>query len=180
MLEREETNTILPRSLASPPIREEKLRSPTKSKNKANAPLWAVNDRESRGRKALSTSAALREINEKLSKFKERDFADPSSRKTYVQLRTAQNALEASRQKVEKKAKAFSGPVGHQWPITKYGTAARYSAWTSVAGDPRLYRKSNLVPCIERAVRRMVLFSLGKNKGFKTPKHKSKDSWIPC
>lgn len=149
---------------------------------RAEGPSKARISRASADLRAAETLVALRD---KLNTFQESDFADPSSRKAYRSLRNAQLALEASRQNVsvrpDGKARVFSGPVGGDWPLTKYGTAARYSNWTSVGGRPQLRRKSHLLPCIQRAARRSVLFALGKGgKGFRTPHHRNKNSWIPC
>lgn len=138
----------------------------------------AVIGRQTGGRKAASRAAAFDE-ERKPSQYIETDFADPSKRKLYREFRNAQLALEASRQNVSiRKAKVFSGPIGGEWPLTTSGTAARYSAQTSVAGRPRLQRQSALVPCVERYARRAALFALGKNRGWHTRKRKR--SWIEC
>lgn len=183
-LEREEIHDILPR----PPLElqtnpREKGRSPAgphSGYQRAESPSKAVR----RTAAADLRSAALLEVKERLNTFTEQDFASPSKTKAYKTLRSAQAALEASLRNVPRskpgKAKVFTGPVASEWPVNKSGTSARYSAWTSVAGSPQLSRKSRLLPCIERAARRAVLFSLGKNRGWHSRHRKNRNSWVPC
>jgi len=140
----------------------------------------AVKDRNTDGPKAALTAAALPEIKRRLASFGERDFADASSRNEYRRLRQAQFTLEASRQNVVSQTKV-SKPPRIDWPLTKYGTAARYSGFTSVAGRPLFRGRQLLDPCIERYVRKQVLFAIGKGgKGFRTPHRRNSNSWIPC
>lgn len=182
-LEREESPDILPRSPRQHTDDEgENGLQPTVQTGYSSL-REAVKERQTGGPKLASRASALREIERQLENYTEKDFADPSTRKDYRSLRNAQLALEASRQKVSipKKARAFSGPIGSEWPITTSGTAARYSKHTSAAGKPRLSRKSQLLPCVERYARRAALFALGKaGKGWRTPHKRRKHSWIDC
>lgn len=143
------------------------------------APQWAVRDRLTDGPKADLRAAALRDVEIQLAKFTEPDFAVPSNRKKYRALRSAQEEL---RQKVNARIdRRFYQPAGHEWPYTKLGTAARYSSFTSLDGRPLFHRKSALIPCIKRYVRRSVMFALGKGgKGFRVKHKRNHDSEVPC
>lgn len=142
-------------------------------------PRWKlVNDPETKGQKAASIAAAL-------SQFKERDFAEPQARAAYRKLRQRQEELR-SQQKVR--------PAGSDrrqynptepFPSTVYGTAARFvhnlSRLPGAISVAKFAVSGNVIPCIERAVRREVLFALGKGgKGYKTPKRRNEFSGIPC
>lgn len=184
-LEREENASILPRSpRAFQQSTEEIERYPAGPQSGSQQSERLSKARQWRAAADSTSAASLRQIERDLEKFTERDFADPSNRKAYRTLRNAQLALEASRQNVPRpytRTKVFKGPIGNEWPVTGSGTAARYSVWTSVGGQPRLARKSKLLPCIERYARRSALFALGKaGKGWRTPHKRKSSSWINC
>jgi len=158
---------------ASPDVEEELQRSPGNFESFKRSPSWAVKDRENNGPKAASIAAAL-------ETFTERDFADPSKRKLYRALR---NAQEASRQNIKSSAtdRRFFNPVGHDWPYTVSGTAGRLSGFASPDGRALFKSAVHLIPCVQRAVRRSVLFAKGKGgKGYHTKKRRNSNSGVPC
>lgn len=134
--------------------------------------------------KAASIAAAL-------GAFKERDFADPANRLIYRQLRSRQLALENQRQQARQKVKAAASDrrqfnfEGKGFASTLFGTKARVggvvnplrgSSWL-----PSFINPSSVVPCIERMVRREVLFAKGKGgRGYHSPKRRTWASGVPC
>lgn len=161
-------------------ISEAEKRSPTSLKKAQLSPSWAVKDRLTDGPKASLRLAALLDIEKKLNRFQEADFGEASNRLQYRRLRAAQEAIRQNvRPIVNDRRSSLS--VGHVWPSTKYGTAARYSGFASVGGQPLFRRKSTLLPCVQRLARRSVMFALGKaGKGYRTKHKRNINSEVPC
>lgn len=161
-------------------LSEAEKRSPTNLKKAQLSPQWAVKDRLSDGPKASLRLAALLEIQNKLNRFQEADFAEASNRLQYRRLRAAQEAIRQNVKPIVNDRRYYQ-PGGHIWPSTKYGTAARYSGFASVAGRPLFRRKSTLLPCVQRLARRSVMFALGKaGKGYRTKHRRNINSEVPC
>lgn len=132
------------------------------------------------GPQAASIAAAL-------SRFKESDFADPVKREAYRKLRGLQEAVKYRQD--QERAKPSGGDTRRfspsPYPSTIYGTGARYglsgrltpsSSWLPVFHLPW-----SVVPCIQRAVRREVMFAKGKaGRGYKVRHRWSEFSGIPC
>lgn len=142
-----------------------------------------VNERSSRVQKAASIAAAL-------NTFQERDFANPEARAAYRNLRAAAAALQqknGSSQKVPPSGgnKSYYNPAGKDYANTIYGTAARITGWTQVVGknnwQPRFARPSAVLPCIQRLVRREVMFAQRHaGKGYRVKHRRNWSSGIPC
>lgn len=140
-----------------------------------------VNEPQIRVQKAASIAAAL-------SKFKERDFANPQARADYRKLRAAQEALRNNRRNEQKVSpsggnKSYYNPTGKEFAGTIFGTAARLSGWTGLreSWSPRFVFPSSVLPCIQRTQRREVMFAKGYGgKGYKVKHRRSWSSGVPC
>lgn len=181
-LEREDK--ILARlTLGLPESRSEK--GGLQNKKKLNATSLAAKDRLADGPKAASIAAALADLGGRKKPASEWDYGGPSYEKKreawYAGSASRQRFLaDASRHKVQPTAKTRQ-PYSPTWPLMKSGTAARYSGFTTPQGVPKFKMKSRLMPCIERAARRSVMFALGKaGKGWHAPKRRNENSGVPC
>lgn len=149
-------------------------------------PAWkAFDERQSNVHKAASIAAAL-------SQFKERDFADPEKRSSYRELRAQQEYLRQvnlyaeqarTREGGQRKVNITSGSDMRRFMPdredvrTSHGTIAR----VGLAGLLGFVNPFGVIPCIQRQVRKEVLFALGKSgKGYHTRKRRSYSSEIPC
>lgn len=145
----------------------------------AFVPRWKlVNDDQINRQKAATIAAAL-------SQFREKDFAEAQARAVYRKLRQRQEELR-TQQKVK--------PAGSDrrqfnptepFPSTIYGTSARFvnnlSRLPRALAVAKFAVSGSVIPCIERMVRREVLFAKGKGGvGYKTPKRRNEFSGIPC
>lgn len=143
------------------------------------------NDRLMGGHKAASIAAAL-------SAFKERDFADPAKRAEYRTLRQMQEAWRAGaqpggQQKVKPAGsdKRQYNPTGKEFASTKYGTIARLQnvthRLTAAAWVPAFVTGSAVIPCVQRLLRREVMFALGKaGRGYRVRHRRTWSSGVPC
>lgn len=128
-----------------------------------------VNDRQARGHKAASIAAAL-------ASFKEADFADAAKRKQYRLLRQAQLGPQNVRPTGTDR-RQFN-PTGLD-AYTKYGTPAKSAVFAFRL--PNVENPLSVFPCIQRSVRRQVMFALGfGGRGYKKPKRRTSTSGIPC
>lgn len=149
-------------------------------KKTVNLSRTIVKDREEFGPKAGLIAAAL-------AKFSESDFADPEKRKAYRALRARQEGL--------RKVKASAGDLRnyhpekgtdeHGFAQTIYGGVARIGAVHArgphVGWLPNFHVPTSVMPCIQRAIRREVMFALGfGGKGYKTKKRRTANSGVPC
>ncbi|UDN67830.1 hypothetical protein [robinz microvirus RP_142] len=190
-LEREAAYTA-PRSPRPPTTQtqyavREKERSPGIQKIRDDPQSRLIlKDRQTSGPKvALSIATAL-------SRFSEADFSNLEKRQAYRDLRALQNAILS-----ETKAKSSKTTSGEgqrkstaagadrryynpsdplNWGSTTYGTAAKVGVGTSAG--LRYRHSTSVVPCIDRATRRAVMFALGLGGvGYKTKKG---PRGIPC
>jgi len=140
-------------------------------------------DPKVKGPKAVLTTAAL------LDQFKEQDFANPVARAAYRSLRASENAHRArSSQKVPPSAadKRQYNPTGKDFASTIYGTIARITNWTNVGDSGAHFQRgfqhaSQVIPCVQRDVRRQVMFAKNKaGHGYHTKKSRTWASGVPC
>lgn len=138
-----------------------------------------VNDVSPKRQKAASIAAALKG-------FTERDFADEAKRKQYRLLRQAQ--LQSS-QKVRPTGsdKRRYDPTGKDHASTIYGTAARISGVANIAlglrdtFNPVFLNPRNVVPCVQRSVRRQVMFAKNfAGVGYRVKHRRTWASEVPC
>lgn len=186
--EREVKTPSFTRTLAAPLAsnrlarqeREEYVRYPELNKNWDNSPSWVVKDRAAIGPKAWLIDAAL-------AKFGERDFADPEKRKAYRALRARQEGLR----KVQPSGADMrsyhpdKGTDERGFAQTVYGGVAKIGALIDRGHRqswlPGFHAASSVIPCIQRTIRREVMFALGHGgKGFHTKKRRTPNSEIPC
>lgn len=140
-----------------------------------------VDEPQTRVHKAASIAAAL-------SQFKERDFANPQARAAYRKLRAAQEALNdrrGSSQKVQAAAanKSYYNPTGKDFASTIFGTAARLSGFTQLGESwtRSFLNPSAVLPCIQRSIRREVMFAKKHaGKGYRVKHRRTWSSGIPC
>lgn len=133
--------------------------------------------------KAASIAAALRS-------FKERDFADPANRLIYRQLRSRQLALVHMRQQARQKVSPSGADRRQYNPFESvfksvFGTPARVGGSADKLSGahwlPKFVHPQSVVPCIQRMVRREVMFARNKaGRGYHSPKHRSWASGVPC
>lgn len=146
-------------------------------KKTVNLSRMIVNDREANGRKAASIAAAL-------AQFSERDFADPAKRVAYRALRARQEGLRNVQAAAVDKRQY--NPTGQDGLVsTIYGTLARMGAvharGPNVGWLPNVHIPTSVVPCIQRAVRREVMFALGlAGRGYHKKKRRTESSGVPC
>lgn len=136
-----------------------------------------VNDRQTSGHKAASIAAAL-------SRFKESDFADAEKRKNYRRLRAAQEAIRQNVRPTGSDKRRYD-PTGKDGASTVYGTMAHVQnvrrALNMYSWVPAFVNPAKALPCIERAVRREVMFALGHaGRGYHTAKKRNANSGVPC
>ncbi|UDN67852.1 hypothetical protein [robinz microvirus RP_147] len=188
-----ERHTPVPRTLATPLVsnrlsrqeREVYVRFQQQKIRDDPQPRKFVKDREKIGPKdALSIASAL-------SRFVEADFSDPKKRTLYRDLRAQQNALRNATiiNQWAKGSKSSSG--GGLGKSTAAGADRRQfnpsdpqSVGSDVYGNPapvagnRYKRPRKALTCIERAVKRSVMFALGSaGVGYRTKKG---PKGIPC
>lgn len=137
-------------------------------------PAWKVDeDRSLVGPKESMTLSA------RLAMFKESDFADPAKRLEYRRLRAAQEQQRAKPAGADRRQYTPYPTV--DFASTVFGTAARFGAVLGRHALPRFRFASAVIPCIERLVRREVLFAKGKGgRGYHTRKRRSWSSGVPC
>lgn len=147
--------------------------------------VTALTDKISvKGRAALGPKAAL--IAAALNQFKDKDFSDPRKRAAYRELRRQQEALRVQansmggRKNVPSGSnKKFYDPTGKAYAVKTTGVLARYRVlrgWQQAFANP-----PQVVPCIQRLVRREVMFANGRaGKGYRGPKRRDWKSGIPC
>lgn len=162
---------------------ETKLKEMQASRSRVTKEILS-NDRITSGQKAASIAAALKQ-------FKERDFSDPLHRQNYSVLRQAQidlqNAIRrrGGQRKVNQTGfdqRSFN-PAGGFDNRTVTGTAARIASRVATAFFPMpSFRHPTLaLPCIARHAQREVMFARGyAGKGYKTKKHRTSSSGVPC
>lgn len=139
-----------------------------------------VNDQKAFGHKAALIAAAL-------SNFSEKDFGDPRKRAAYRALRLQQEALRASRSKGGRQKanvpggdKRFYNPTGKSFAARVSGVvASMYTpsyAWQQVFKNP-----GSVIPCIQREVRRQVMFAKGHGgRGYRVKHRRTWSSGVPC
>lgn len=139
-----------------------------------------------------------------LAAFEERHFADPKMRDAYRDLRAIEMGRPKARQALipvespdssKKKAregqenvkpsganKKYYDPTGKGYAVTTSGTIARARAagWMKHHMIPGYHLASKVVPCIQMATRREVMFAKKKaGKGYKV-RHRFNPLRIPC
>lgn len=145
-------------------------------KKTVNLSRTIVNERPVAGHKAASIAAAL-------AAFSERDFANPEKRAAYRALRAQQEGLRKVQPPGADRRQYNPGKADNFGTI--YGTWASIGA-VNARGPrrgwlPNFHIPASVVPCIQRAVRREVMFALGfAGKGFRTPKRRTDSSIWPC
>lgn len=150
--------------------------------NKLNNALLpkAVNDQKAFGHKAALIAAAL-------SQFSEKDLSDPAKRTQYRTLRQQQVMFRelASREGQAKVTptggdKRRYNPTGKLFAATTSGNIARLvsprNTWVRVFKNP-----GSVIPCIQRSVRREVMFAKKfAGKGYKVRHRRSWSTGVPC
>lgn len=128
---------------------------------------------------------------ERLSSFREEDLADPEVRSAYRSLRRRQEQLRQAKATASGTNRKYYNPADQNFAkgspslYTIYGTAARLNAKLTAAGTPnwlpRYVNPHTIKTCIERVVRREVMFARKKaGVGYKTKKHRTPNSGVPC
>lgn len=127
--------------------------------------------------KAASIAAAL-------AQFSERDFANPEKRAAYRALRAQQEGLRNVQAAASDKRRF--NPMGeHGFASTIYGTLVGKEVINArgprLGWVPNVRMPTSVVPCIQRAVRREVMFALGlAGRGYHKKKRRTESSGIPC
>lgn len=137
-----------------------------------------VNDTTMSGHKAALIAAAL-------NNFREKDFANPRMRVAYRELRRRQEALRAKRSKegsakVSGADKRFYNPTGKSLAARTSGVVAGFvmpsHAWQQVFKNP-----GSVIPCIQRSIRRQVMFAKGHGgRGYRVKHRRTWSSGVPC
>lgn len=142
-------------------------------KNTANAGRRLNQARQQFGPKADLMAAAL-------ASFSEKDFADPANRIAYRKLRAQQAGRQQS--KPSGADKRQFNPTGYDFASTLYGGFATIGKrLTLKSALPRFHMSYSVIPCIERHVRREVMFAKKKaGRGYRTPKRRTWASGVPC
>lgn len=159
----------------------EAVRSRVESEKSLSFARQIVDEPLAKAQKARSIRAAL-------ATFVEKDFANPEARAAYRLLRTAQAAQqEKSRswQNVTPSGgdKRRFDPTGKDYASTIHGTIARIGSVARVftGGAPGFLNAPQVLPCIQRVVRREVMFALGHGgKGYRVRHRKNWQSGVPC
>lgn len=160
----------------------EAVRSQAQKERVKSLAKQIVNDEAPSRQKAALIAAALKT-------YSERDFSNPQARADYKKLRAAQAAIYNRRSsgKVPPSGgnKSYFNPTGKDYASTVYGTVARLSGWTNVVSEntwvPVFARPSAVLPCIQRVVRREVMFAKQHaGKGYHTKKRRNWSSGVPC
>lgn len=121
-----------------------------------------------------------------LNKFTEKDFSDPAKRAKYRKLRQLQlEAAELARGRGRKKVsppgadmRQFN-PTGKNFAYTIHGNRAALR--TGVRTWQRFFMPLAVVPCIQRKMRREVMFANKKaGSGYRSRKRRNWASGIPC
>lgn len=139
------------------------------------------NDLTAAGHKAALIAAAL-------SKYTEKDFSDPVKRQRYRQLRQAQEAIRSGGQNRggQKKVSVPGGDKRQYNPTGKSFAARTNGVIASIINSPvnwvRVFANpTSVIPCIQRNVRREVMFAKGRaGKGYRTKKRRTWQSGVPC
>lgn len=131
-----------------------------------------VKDRKRSGPKAASIAAALNNT--------QWDFSQKSDREKYRALRRAQNSLRETSKPSGSDKRRFD-PTGKDHASTIYGTTARLASFLKPGFSPGFVAPLTTIPCIQRLVRREVMFAKGKaRRGYHTRKRRTWSSGIPC
>lgn len=155
-------------------------------KDRLSVTKGIINDRDSSGQKARLMRAALAErAFTHPSQFRESDFADPVLRERYRDLRRS----KGGQQKVEPAGSDMRrfNPTGRDYAATTTGNLARLSGWTNIRAGladtwkPVFRSPSMVIPCIQRDIKRQVMFAKGfARKGYHSKKRRSWASEVPC
>lgn len=151
----------------------------SRAKKIIDAPLTAelVKARLIDGPKAASMAAALGKKHP--SHFTERDFGNPLLRKAYRELRARQEGYrKVSPIGVDNRQ---HNPTGKgAW--TRSGAPARFTRVLNAQSWLPTFKRPHLViPCVQRHVRRQVMFALGfGGRGYHTKKRRNVNSGVPC
>lgn len=146
-----------------------------------------VKGREAGGPKVALKATALMEIERRLSSFRERDFLNPQARAAYRMLRAAQAAHDEKTRRSSGKVppsggnKSYFNPTGKDFASTVYGTIARIAVGPVAEWIPIFENPQRVVPCVQRDVRRQVMFAKRlAGIGHKTKKRRTWSSGIGC
>lgn len=147
------------------------------------------NDAQARRQKAGMLTAAMDALRPKITSAGI-SFENEPHRAAYVQLQerlkqhyAQEKALRDARKSSPSGAnKSYYNPTGKDFASTIYGQIAGLhnkdlnAGWVQVFKNP-----SQVVPCIERHVRRSVMFAKGHaGKGWHTKKRRTWSSGVPC
>lgn len=144
-----------------------------------------INRKFVKGQTMIGPQAAL--IAAALSKFKESDFSDPRKRAAYRELRRQQEALRAQSSRGGRKNASVAGadkrvfhPAGKGFAVNRSGTFAALHGVNKALHQ--VFRiPYAVVPCIQRAIRREVMFATKKaGSGYRSPKRRTWVSGVPC
>lgn len=146
-------------------------------KKTVNLSRTIVNEDKANLHKAASIAAAL-------AQFSERDFVDPQKRAAYRALRARQEGLRNVQAKPVD-ARQFNPTGKGGFASTIYGTIPKFGAVHArgprVGWLPNFHVPTSVVPCIQRAVRREVMFALDlAGRGYRTKKKRNENSGVPC
>jgi len=145
-------------------------------KKQSSVPQGTVKGRLSRGPYAASIAAQLAGIHNEL------DWNDTAKVKKYRLLRQSQADSRPS--KPTGGDKRHFDPTGKDHAATFAGTLARttgVSNLLSAGWNPHFLRQAQVIPCVQRMVRKEVMFAKQKaGHGYHTKKRRNFLSGIPC
>lgn len=142
-------------------------------------PNASVKGRATGGPKADFKSAATLVLERSLGRpIQEADFANPQFRSAYRAARASKDGRQKSKP-VGADMRQF-GFNQHKLAFTTSGNVARLTA--AAGGFAQKFKNpTGVLPCIERASRRAVMFALGKaGKGYRVKHRRNQNSGIPC
>lgn len=136
-----------------------------------------VKDHAANGPKAASIAAALGY--RRPSDFTERDFGNPLLRAAYREQRRRQEGYRKV-SPIGVDNRQFNPTGKGAWKIS--GSPARFTrALNAESWLPAFKNPAQVIPCVQRSVRRQVMFALGfGGRGYHSKKRRNANSGIPC
>lgn len=159
----------------------EKLRALSPAPSKINTALL-----KSKAVKGSKRSLRKDLISAALSGFTEKHLSDPSQRAKYRELRKMQlQSPEPAKRGGQTNVSAVAGdkrrynPTGKAFASTVHGYRATFrplDSWLPAFANP-----SQVIPCIQRKMRREVMFAKDRaGKGYRSRKRRTWSSGVPC
>lgn len=146
-----------------------------KNLNSLSVPNGPLNDRRRPGQKAASIAAAKAA----LLKVPDKDWT-AAHNEQWKAIRHAESAIRAAQSQPSGGDNRRFNPTG-KGAATIYGTRARLNVRSKLNWLPVFAHPPSVLPCIQRWVRREVLFATGKGgRGYRSPHRRNSNSGIPC